>query len=33
VTLATAIGLACPGISLTAALALAIHAIRTRRKP
>jgi hypothetical protein len=32
-TLATAIGLACPGISALAALALAIHAIRTRRKP
>jgi hypothetical protein len=33
VTLATVIGLACPGISVLAALALAIHAIRTRRKP
>jgi hypothetical protein len=32
-TLATALGLACPGISLLAALALAIHAIRNRRKP
>jgi hypothetical protein len=31
-TLATALGLACPGISLTAALALGIHAIRNRRK-
>jgi hypothetical protein len=30
-TVATAIGLVCPGISLTAALALTIHAIRNRR--
>jgi hypothetical protein len=32
-TLATAIGLICPGISLAAALALAVYAIRNRRKP
>jgi hypothetical protein len=32
-TLATAVGLICPGISLTAALALAIYAIRQRRNP
>jgi hypothetical protein len=32
-TLATALGLVCPGISLTAALALGIHAIRNWRKP
>jgi hypothetical protein len=32
-TAATALGLACPGISVLAALALAVHAIRTRRKP
>jgi hypothetical protein len=32
-TAATVIGLACPGTSILAALALGIHAIRNRRKP
>jgi hypothetical protein len=32
-TAATAVGLACPGISALAALTLAIHAIWNRRKP
>jgi hypothetical protein len=32
-TLATAAGLICPGISLTAALALTVYAIRNRRNP
>jgi hypothetical protein len=31
-TAGTAIGLACPGISALAALALAVHAIWNRRK-
>jgi hypothetical protein len=32
-TLATAVGLICPGLSLGAALALAVYAIRNRRNP